>query len=148
MSGGWDQSKGFSSYLYHLNLCKIQGKDLFTFSCLCPWEKESNLEAGKCERHCAADTMTLPSKSNDAEPLVYLPVSPHLTGNKFNNRNKILWLFEKQDAMEDFLDNFLYCDGLRSGRQRQKLPSPLIVCLLAFTAQGFPILLGLRWRKK
>lgn len=84
----------------------------------------SNLEVGECGPYCITDAMTLPRKLKVAEPLVYLPVLLHLTENHFNNKNKILWLFGKQDALEDFLGHFLHCDGLRSGTQRQNCHGP------------------------
>lgn len=62
----------------------------------------SDLEVGEYGPYCVTDIMTLPRKLKVAEPLVCLPVLPHLREHQFNNKNKILWLFEKQDALEDF----------------------------------------------
>lgn len=84
----------------------------------------SNLEVGKRGPYCVTDATTLPRKLKVAEPPVYLPVLPQLAGNQFNSKNKILGLFEKQDALEDFLDHSLHCDGLGSGTQRQNCRGP------------------------
>lgn len=71
----------------------------------------------KSETHCATDAMTLPSKTNVTVSDFFFFV--YLTQQEINFITEIKSLGSLKSRMpwkKDFLDYFLYCDGLRSGR--------------------------------
>lgn len=77
----------------------------------------------KSEPHCVIDAMTLPSKTNVAVALsdffffLYTCLS-YLTQQEINFITEIKSFGSLKSRMprkKDFLDYFLYCDGLRSG---------------------------------